>query len=716
MQQSLIQALGIINCTILKRQQGNHFELMHCNEDWFYSLAPEAVGNKSFELSDNSPFLNDFLIDAEDFWQIGNDGQIQSGIWSEQSADKLLRLEAIAAVAKGESYLVINNLEIEYQRQQKTLQVARELLISNDKVLAQHEYIHARLDAVLRINQNLQSLQEPINKAIENAEFGVLICDSKLVAINQNPNAFALFEIDKDNQEDSPFAILLSLFEKQCPEYQRVIETASHWHGELFWHKPPYTSKWLQVAIYPVKDDNGNLKNWVFIFSDVSRVKYLMQRNEKLSLYDNVTNLPNRQFFWQSLEQAIEKAEPFFVLYIDIKHFKRVNELHGHVAGDHLLVNISERLVSLLSESDLCARIGGNEFGIILFSQTNQDNCKRFAQRLIDSIEAPFYTDSHEKIQIGINAGVAHYPTDTSDSEDLMKFADLAMFSAKRNFKSVVKFYSRALKEASQKRLEMEASLRHAIENGHFELYLQPILELGSGEITKAEALLRWRLENGSLIPPDDFIPLAEQTGLIVPLGKWVLNRAGEMLKTLIQHKPSLKISVNLSPRQIADRNLLAFLKSVVEHCGIPAKNLELELTEGVLIDNFEKVQRLLNDVRDMGVSVSIDDFGTGYSSLAYLQKLPIDHLKIDRSFVRDLDKNDNDKAIVLAVIAMAHSLKLGVIAEGVENQQQRRFLLDNHCDTAQGYLFSKPVPFDDFCQQLIVESKSTPTRDKSNS
>ncbi|GAA0859598.1 bifunctional diguanylate cyclase/phosphodiesterase [Aliiglaciecola litoralis] len=705
MQQSLIQALGIINCTILKRLHDHSFEVMHCNQDWFYSLAPEAVGNTLFELSDNSPFLNDFLIDAEDFWQIGNDGQIQSGIWTEQSADKLLRLEAIAAVAKGECYLVINNLEVEYKRQQKTLQVARELLISNDKVLAQHEYIHARLDEVLRINQDLQSLQEPIKKVIENAEFGVFICDPKLRVINQNPFAFSLFEIDKDTSDADPFSIFMALFEKQCQEYQRVIETASHWYGELFWHKPPYTSKWLQVAIYPVKNDNGLLKNWVFIVSDVSRVKYLMQKNEELSLYDNVTNLPNRQFFWQALEKSLQKSAAFFVFYIDVKHFKRINELHGHGAGDHLLVDISERLISLLQKDDLCARIGGNEFGVMLFSEQDQQQCNQFAKRIIEAIESPFYTESHQKIQVGVNIGVAHYPTDTADAEELMKFADLAMFAAKRTAKSSVQFYSTALREASQKRMEMEASLRHAIEQGHFELYLQPILELESGQITKAEALIRWRLEDGSLVAPDDFIPLAEQTGLIVPLGKWVINRAGEMLKTIIQHKPSLKVSVNLSPRQFSDKNLVSFLKSVVDHCGIPAQNLELELTEGVLIDNFDKVQQLLNDVRKMGISVSIDDFGTGYSSLAYLQKLPIDHLKIDRSFVRDLDTNDSDRAIVLAVIAMAHSLKLGVIAEGVENRQQRQFLLDNQCDTAQGYLFSKPVPFDDFCQQLIVES-----------
>ena len=708
MQQSLIQALGIINCTILKHLSGRMFEIVHCSEDWFYSLLPEAVGTTTFELSDNSAFLDDFLQDAEDFWQIGNVGQIQSGIWTEQSRDALLRLEAIAAVTKDDCFLVINNLEVEYERQQKTLQVARELLISNDKILAQHEYIHSRLDEVLRINKDLKSLQEPINKVVENAEFGIIICDQKLQTINQNPNSYRLFDLEKHATQNTPFDVIFALFKKQCPEYHRVIETGSNWHGELFWHKPPYTSKWLQVAIYSVKDENAKLNNWVFIISDVSRVKYLMQKNEKLSLYDNVTSLPNRQFFWQSLEQATTQDKPFFVLYLDVKHFKRINEIHGHKAGDHLLVNLSERVLPLLNKHDVCARIGGNEFGIILFGREDHDQCSDFAKRLIESVEAAFYTDAHEKVMVGVNIGAALFPDDASDAEELMKYADLAMFAAKKSAKSAIKFYSKALKEASAKRLEMESLLRKAIENEQFELYLQPILDLDSVEITKAEALIRWNAEDGSIIKPDEFIPFAEQTGLIVPVGRWVINRAGEMLKTLLLHKPSLKLSVNLSPKQIVDRKLFSYLKSVVEHTGIPAKNLELELTEGVLIDNFDKVHKLLNDVRNIGISVSIDDFGTGYSSLAYLQKLPIDHLKIDRSFVQDLDNNDNDKAIVLAVIAMAHSLKLGVIAEGVENQQQHRFLIDNHCDTAQGFLFSEPVPFEQFCELLIEEKKHT--------
>ncbi|WP_342806692.1 bifunctional diguanylate cyclase/phosphodiesterase [Alteromonas sp. M12] len=707
MQQSLIQALGIINCAILKRVENRKFQLLHCSEDWFYAIAPEAIGSEFFEFIGNSAYLEDFFIDAEDFWQIGNDGQIQSGIWSEQSKDDLLRLEAIAAVSKGEAYLVIHNLQAEYKKQQQTLQVARELLISNDKILAQHEYIHERLDQVLRENQTLQSLQEPIKQVIENADFGVVITDSQLNIISQNPNSYSFFETSEVSNEASPFTILLELFKHQCAEFERVFETGSRWHGELFWHKPPYSSKWLKLALYPVTDEMQNLQNWIFIFSDVSRVKYLLQRNEKLNLYDNVTNLPNRQFFWQKLEHQIEKDKPFFIVYLDVKHFKQINELHGHQAGDHILVTLAERIQQCLSTADLCARVGGNEFGIILSGAKEQSDCIEFANRLIEATEFPFYTESKQKVQIGLNLGAAHFPSDASDSEELMKFADLAMFSAKKEDKSKLRFYSKALKEASMHRLELENALKKAIDENQFELYLQPIIDLSTGKIAKAEALIRWRLADGTITSPDKFIPLAEQTGLIVPIGKWVISRATDMLKVIIQHQPNLKVSVNLSPRQVADRHLFDFVTQAILHSGIPSKNLELELTEGVLIDNYDKVKNLLDQVRKIGISTSIDDFGTGYSSLSYLQKLPIDNLKIDRSFVIDLEQNENDKAIILAVIAMAHSLKLGVIAEGVENQYQAKFLLDNKCNTAQGYLFSKPLPFEEFCELLITEKHS---------
>ena len=702
MQESLIQALGIMDCSVLQRTGAHQFTLLHCNESWFYKLMPEsAISPNGFNISGESAYLSDFLIDAEEFWQIGNEGQIKSGIWSESCDGIELQLEAVAAVAKGDAFLIINNMAAEYLRQQKTLQTARELLISNDKTQAEYDYLHERLEIALQQNHALQKQNQPVQVALTEANFGVIICDAKLHAVMHNPKAFEIFELEPDKDKQTPLDIILPLFKHQCAEHERLLHTEARWDGELFWFKPPYTSKWLRTALYPVKNEQQQVLHWVFIISDVTREKYLTQRNEKLVLTDNVTGLPNRQSFWQSLELLIEISLPFFILYLDLRNFRQVNELYGHQTGDQVLHELAERLNHVLGPDDICARIGGNEFGVIFNGKHTLQACQQFAEQAIEAMQRPLYTDNDGKVQMAVGVGAAHFPSDASNSEDLMKFADLAMFEAKKDNKSNIRFYSKALKDAAMRRLELHNSLRSAVENHQFELYLQPIVNVSSQKIIKAEALIRWRLPDGTLVNPDQFIPLAEQTGLIVPIGKWVIAEAAQILKRIMQFDPSLKISVNLSPRQISDRGLFDFVSKTLKSNGLPPSHFELELTEGVLVDSYEKAMRLLSRVREQGMTTSIDDFGTGYSSLSYLQKLPIDNLKIDRSFIRDVDTSESAKALVMAIISMARGLNLDVIAEGVENQQQLAFLMNNQCQSAQGYFFSEPLAYKDFFNLL---------------
>jgi EAL domain-containing protein (putative c-di-GMP-specific phosphodiesterase class I) len=348
--------------------------------------------------------------------------------------------------------------------------------------------------------------------------------------------------------------------------------------------------------------------------------------------------------------------------------------------------------------NDIFARIGGNEFSIIVRNAT-QAECSDLGDRLIATVSEPYHIMDQYRCNAGLNIGASHFPYDSKNAEDLMKYADLAAFTVKVQKNSGIKFYSSELRENLRKRNELEAALREAIKEQQFELYLQPVLDLNTNEIVKAEALIRWRRPSIGLVPPDEFIPIAEQTGLILPIGQWVIQQAVKLLAELHQQQRQIKLSVNLSPTQVSDANLLNFIHESVENCSIDASYLELELTEGVLVDDFDKIRYFLEEVRKLGISVAIDDFGTGYSSLSYLQKLPIDHLKIDRSFIRELTGSESNRAIVLAVIAMAKGLKLGVIAEGVENEEQQQFLLDNDCHAAQGYLFSRPVPFNEFRQ-----------------
>ncbi len=711
MDASLLTTLGLLDCVVFRRISAEKFEVMHKAGNWLDELLPETVDVKVFCFEQNSAYLQDFLVDAENLWRANKDGRIESGLWSEQLSTQLVRLEASAVVSDNQGYLIVNKLDAKYRQKQQTLQIARELLLSTDRISAQHDYLHARLEELLSQPDRAPTAQQPIAQALAQADLGVAILDADLHLLNSNPALCSLFDDTHVEISLPPDKLLLELFRTQYPECERVFSTASSWTGEIYWLNPPRQGKWLKLSIHPIKNDAQRVQNWLLSVSDVTQVKYLLKRNEKLTHFDALTDLPNRQYFWQQLESKIQQNLPFYLLYINIKQFKRINELHGHLVGDEVIKDLSKRLNAITHADDMIAKIGGTEFAVIMelnhlhtqISSQDQVQCVKFAEELINASCLPFYLSSGQKCKIGLNVGAAAFPTDTNSAEELMKYADLAAYSAKKKAVSSIAFYSKELVDASRKRIEMEDALRDAINNQEFELFLQPMLDLTSGKIIKAEALIRWHHPNGNLISPDEFIPLAEQTGLIIPIGKWVIKEACAILQRLSARGEEIKLSINLSPRQVSDRQLFEFIKNSVNNAQVNPQQLELELTEGVLIDNYDKVHYLLDKVRKLGMSVSIDDFGTGYSSLAYLQKLPIDRLKIDKSFVKELNENsqDSDGTIILAIIAMAHSLKLEVIAEGVETTLQKDFLKQNNCNIAQGFLFSRPVPYDDFCNLL---------------
>jgi diguanylate cyclase (GGDEF)-like protein len=717
MDASLLTALGLLDCVVFKRVAAVKFEVIYKSGNWLDELLPETVGKKVCFIEQNSAYLEDFLIDAEHLWQTNKDGRIESGIWTEQLSTQLIRLEASAVQADHQSYLVVNKLEDKYNQKQQTLQIAREMLLSTDKISEQHDYLHARLKELLSEPNGSLAAQQPVAQALSQTDLGVAILDAELRLLNCNPALRALFDDSQVELDLPPDKLILELFRAQYPECERIFSTASSWTGEIYWLNPPQQGKWLKLSIHPIKSETQRVQNWLFSVSDVTQIKYLLRRNEKLTHFDALTDLPNRQYFWQNLENKIKQNRPFYLLYIDIKQFKRINELHGHLVGDEVIKDLSKRLNSITHADDMIAKIGGTEFAIIMglnhlhaqISSQDQAQCVKFAKELISASCLPFYLSSGQKCEIGLNVGAAAFPQDANSAEELMKYADLAVYSAKKKTKSSIEFYSKKLVDASLKRIEMEDALRNAIEKQEFELYLQPMLDLDCGKIVKAEALIRWNHPNGHVVSPDEFIPLAEQTGLIIPMGKWVIKEACSILQQLSAKGEEIKLSINLSPRQVSDRQLFEFIKNSVEKAQVDPQRLELELTEGVLIDNYDKVNYLLDEVRKLGITVSIDDFGTGYSSLAYLQKLPIDRLKIDKSFVKELTENSNDSdgAIILAVIAIARSLRLEVIAEGVETTLQKDFLKLNNCNIVQGYLFSRPVPYDDFCI-LLEEQKNT--------
>ncbi|WP_281557326.1 phosphodiesterase [Thalassomonas sp. RHCl1] len=679
-------------------------KLLGGDNDWVKALFPQLCPQQSFTISDNTPFLLDFLHDARQVWLGQNDARIRSGLWTEVTENKTeLHLEAIAIKKQQKNFLVITNQLEEFQLQQHTKQLARELLLSNDRLCIQNEYLHSRLLSIFKQPPQQSALPTTLTKIIENAEFCVIITDNELTPLVENSAARRLFKEDKpfQIQPDKPIDIILKLMKNQLPEYDRILSTKAHWNGELCWMSPPATLKWLKISLYPVKTKLNEVENWIVFANDISTIKYLVQRNEQLALQDMLTELPNRFSFWQTLEKHITSGKNFYLLYIDINNFRRHNEFYGHDEGDKLLVECGKRIKSMIKGSDFIARIGGDEFAIILTDIDHRKACEIAIQRIIDNTKKPFATSKGETFTVSISIGAANFPNDAQTAEDLMKFIDLSAYNGKKNNKNTIQFYSQSMRDTSHQLIQLEHELRLAIQNNELELYLQPIVDLAKSTITKAEALIRWNHPTKGLIGPDKFIPVAEKSDLIIAMGEWVIQRTCQMVKKLTKLGYRIKISMNLSSAQVTDNSLFSYLHSCVEKYKVDPCLLEVEVTEGVLVDDYSVANKLLSKVRTIGMSVSVDDFGTGYSSLSYLKQLPLDFLKIDRSFINDIVTDDNDKAIVRAVIALAHNLNLCVIAEGVETKEQLHFLTDNSCNSVQGYLFSRPVQFKNFVELL---------------
>ncbi|UUO23334.1 bifunctional diguanylate cyclase/phosphodiesterase [Colwellia sp. M166] len=700
LEQVVLEVTDAKSCTV---------KLLEGGSTWASDLFPQSSDQQAFTINEDIPFLLDFLIDAKTIWQQQENAKLHSGLWTEiTSNNKELHLEAIAIKHQQRNILVISNQLENFKIQQKTKQLAREVLLSYDRLFLKNEYLHTRLLSILNQPTDQSNVLATLAKVIENAEFAVLIASKDFTTSIENSAALSLFKQDDllRSQSARPIDILITLMKNQLPEYQRILATGSSWDGELCWILPPSTLKWLKIGFYPVKSKNNQVESWIIFANDISTIKHLTQRNELLAMQDMLTELPNRFAFWQTLEEHIASKQAFYLLYIDINDFRRHNEFYGHHEGDKLLIELSKRIRRVIKAVDFIARVGGDEFAIILSGIDNKKACELAIKRIIENINKPFQTKELELFAIKVSIGVANYPNDAESVEELMKFVDLSAYNGKKNKKNSVQFYSKSMKDASHDLIKIEQELRQAIANNEFELYLQPIIDVKTNCINKAEALIRWNHPENGLISPDQFIPIAEKSGLIIALGQWVISRSCQIAKAINQLGYNVKISMNLSPSQVTDVNLFSHLRSCIKDNQLNPGLLELEVTEGVLVDDYAVAEKLLSKVRMIGMSVSVDDFGTGYSSLAYLKKLPLDYLKIDRSFIKEIVTDDNDKAIVRAVIAMAHNLNLCVTAEGVETKEQLTFLINNSCNSVQGYMLSRPIKLEHFIK-LLNEQKT---------
>ncbi|MDH4610532.1 EAL domain-containing protein [Pseudomonas sp. BN102] len=546
----------------------------------------------------------------------------------------------------------------------------------------------------------------------EAASEGIVILDPEYRVIQINAAFSQVTGYRQDEVMGRSVATLLGNREARRRYHliREELEQSGSWQGELMDTRKngELYPQWLQLNV--VRDSRGQVSHIVGFFADLTARREAEERLRYLSSYDELTGLANRTLFKDRLHEASQRARQsgrsLALLHIDLDRFKVLNDSLGHEVADQLLRQVSRRLTQAVPEADTIARLAGDEFALILDAYGSLASLARQASRLLGKLRMPMTVGGHELV-IGGSLGISLLPDNARDITALISQANMAMQHAKHLGGNTFQFFTDNLQACTLERLQLENQLRKAIEEGQLEVFYQPKLGLADNGLNAAEALVRWRHPQQGLVPPGDFIGLAEETGLIAPIGEFVLRQACQQAREWQrQGLADIRVSVNLSMHQLRQGNLVSLVRQVLEESGLAARLLELELTESHLLENVENVIATFHQLRQLGVKLAIDDFGTGYSSLSYLKRFPVDYVKIDQTFIRDLSAGSEDAAITRAIIAMAHSLELKVVAEGVENQEQLNFLRSQRCDEIQGYLISPPVEAPQFAR--LLEEQAT--------
>jgi diguanylate cyclase (GGDEF)-like protein/PAS domain S-box-containing protein len=547
---------------------------------------------------------------------------------------------------------------------------------------------------------------EIARKVMEHTSEGIIVTDLKGNILLANP----AFEVVTGYSVDevigkNPNILQSGLHDAEF--YEKMwndITNNGFWKGEI-WNKRKDGELFVEwLTISSVKDKEGNITNYVAVFSDITEQKSNIEQLKRLAHYDLLTGVPNRYLFTKRLENLIQTSsrynQQFALLFLDLDRFKYINDTLGHQAGDLLLQKVAQRLKGILRKKDTIARIGGDEFVIILPNLKHIREAVQTAEMIIEALKSSFFLNGQE-VYISTSIGISFYPYDGEDIETLVRNADRAMYQAKKSGKNHFELYHSELYTNDKETLLLENSMRKAIERNEFQLYYQPQIHTRTKQICGVEALIRWKHPERGFVSPAEFIPIAEESGLIVPISEWVLMKACEDLKKLHLDYPYLKMSVNISALFFQQNDFIKMLERIVEKTNINPRFLELELTESTIMPNARQSIEQLVKIKQIGLKIAVDDFGTGFSSLSYLHQFPIDILKIDQSFIKHLSTYQDDASIVTAIIQMAHNLRLSVVAEGVETEKQFKFLQKQGCDYVQGYYFSKPVPFHELKELL---------------
>lgn len=566
------------------------------------------------------------------------------------------------------------------------------------------------------INKQLQILSSKNESILTHAGEGILVISSQGKIILANPASLKLLNVEEDHIVGKSINEILSNSHNKPQTWEETVlykcsinNSVYHIDNTLF-KKFPSSEFPADYTFSPIHDDPDTAG--MIIFRDISIRKQAEEQLIKLARYDSLTGLANRSVFRDSLVRSMARAarqkKLVGVMFLDLDHFKEVNDKHGHTIGDQLLISVATRLQKCIRTNDMAARLGGDEFAVILDLISSSDNAANIAQKIIDTVGGEHELDGLS-VYISPSIGITIYPGESETPEDIIKSADSAMYRAKEVGRNNYQFYDRKMYEKARERAHLENELKAATLRNDFVLYYQPQVSAETGQIFGLEALLRWPHYDFGMVSPAVFIPAAENTGLITSIGEWVLKtvcRQTEEWYKLGITNIDLTVALNVSTRQLRDGSFAQMVKEVMDASNLDPKQIEIEITESTIMDDPEMAIAELQKIHNLGVRIAMDDFGTGFSSLSYLNMLPIDTIKIDQSFVKDIGIDPKDEAIVKAIIGLAHTLGLKVIAEGVEEEYQVDFLQENNCDILQGYYYSRPVAVDVVTELLIENNK----------
>ena len=556
-------------------------------------------------------------------------------------------------------------------------------------------------------NQNRRAATSALHlfqRAVEQSANAFLLVNCEGVVEYVNPSFTAITQYSTEEVHGQRLSQLPALenLSEILFDAPSSLANSNSWQGEFKSRRKNLEPYWGQLSISKVYGDNRELTHYIGIYEDITQSKLAQQRIERLAYTDNLTSLGNRPAFIRNLDErfARDSDTPISLLLVDIDNFKRINDSLGHQTGDKLLISLARRLRNSLSPTGSLARFASNEFAVLL-DDTDQESGYQTAVQVLKTLDKPMFVDN-QLINVTGSVGLACAPLHGRDPQTLMKNAGLALHKAKANGKHQVQVFTEALNAEASYKLFVENNLRRALTQNELEVFYQPKLCLRSGRLLGMEALLRWNHPEKGMIRPDQFISVAEETGLIIPIGKWIARQACRMTKSLMAAGLGpLQVAINLSPKQFSDPDLVASIAHILKEEALDPALLELELTEGLLLEATDDTHQQLDQLKQLGLTLAMDDFGTGYSSLSYLKKFPIDIIKIDRSFIHEIPDNQDDMEITSAVIAMAHNLKLKVVAEGIETAEQLKFLRRHRCDVGQGYLFDRPIPGHELIRSL---------------